>query len=163
MRVIRPGQEIGGYETQGYVDRVQVVGHRAYIADGNWLLILDVSDPSFPVRLGLCHIAGGIEGLKVVGEKAYICERGVGLSVYDVSDPKLSSLGHLSHRSMDAQALAVAGPYAYLGRNGGWLATVDVSDADQHDVGQQRISGDAAGGRGGDGGLRVRRRAALAA
>jgi hypothetical protein len=72
---------------------------------------------------------GAVEGLKVVGNRAYIANWGYGLLIADITDPAAPTL--LGSVAIDfATAIETFGNYAYVGTstNGGTLVTVDVSN-----------------------------------
>jgi hypothetical protein len=66
-------------------ERVVVAGHYAYVT-GFALHVIDVSDPSEPVRVGGYEPPGGNLGISLSGEYAYLVTSGR-FHVVDVSDP----------------------------------------------------------------------------
>ena len=67
---------------------MQVVGDRAYVADGvAGLQILDVSNPAAVTRLGGYDTAGVPQDVQVVGNLAYVADGSGGLQILDVSNP----------------------------------------------------------------------------
>jgi hypothetical protein len=125
---------------------VELVGHlggvtRAVFAQGGYLYvgfgpelaILDVSNPTQPVRVGytiLPHVTRWIETLSVSGSYAYVAAGD--LWVVDVSDPTAPIvLGF--HAAQDASSLGVtsvaaADGYAYVVEWYDQLRVIDVSD-----------------------------------
>lgn len=72
---------------------------------------------------------GAVEGIKVVGNRAYIANWGFGLLIADLTNPAAPAL--LGSVAIDfATAIEVVGDFAYVGTstNGGTLVTVDVGD-----------------------------------
>jgi hypothetical protein len=62
------------YDTPGYARRVTLVGNRAYVADGNFVLVVDISDPLAPYPLGRCHTPGWVYDLIVEGDHVYVAD-----------------------------------------------------------------------------------------
>lgn len=132
---------LGSWPTSREARRVFVDGDTAYIANGeDGLIILDVSDPSQPEKIGSYafanahnvvvadHIAYLIEQGQVSGGRA-LSDRLVFLDVKIPSVPRLlgeyTPEGVYAHRSLDN--LAVVGDTIYLAL-GDRLLTVDVED-----------------------------------
>lgn len=66
-------------------------------------------------------------GLKVVGAKAYVCERNVGLKIYNVSNP--ASMQLLStFTTTDPQAVDISGNLAFVADGNNGVIVVDVTD-----------------------------------
>jgi len=118
---------IGTYSTSRAANSVFVVGDIAYIANGgDGLLILDVSVPSEPRKIGQYPLEDA-ENVVVADNIAYVTGQG-GLLLLDVGIPsnpiKLGEYEHNAHRSLDN--IAVVGNIAYL-TAGGQLILVNVS------------------------------------
>ena len=70
------------------IQDIQVDGFYAYVATGEaGLRILDISDSSHPVEVGVCDTPGRAVDVHVVGAYAYVADSQSGLRVIDVSDP----------------------------------------------------------------------------
>jgi hypothetical protein len=79
---------LGGYDTSGYAQGVSVSGSIAYVADDYaGLQIIDVSNPTSPVRLGGYDTSGYAQGVSVSGSIAYVADVDAGLQIIDVSNP----------------------------------------------------------------------------
>ena len=77
---------LGGVDTGGQANALQVVGNYAYFAAGTaGLQVIDVSNPVNPVRVGGYDTIGTAEEVHVVGDHAFVAEGG--LRVIDVSNP----------------------------------------------------------------------------
>ena len=120
-------QRVGGYDTKGHVQRVQVADRYAYITDGEWLLMLDVSDPTNPFREGAYQVAGGVQALRVVGQTPYLVDGTGQLRLLNVSDPANVCLNG-TYSTFGTQGIAVRGNYAYLAKGSRGLEVVDVSN-----------------------------------
>ncbi len=128
---------VGGYEGSGYAHRVQVVGNLAYVSDSQEpfnvpnsptsLLILDVSDPTAPVRVGRFDMSDVACGVEVVGSLAYVAESHAGLHILDVSDPASPVRVGGFDIASDLCDLQVVGNHAYVLGWDGVLQILDVS------------------------------------
>ena len=75
--------EVGRYDEGGGVASVAVSGNFAYIGDGD-LSVIDISDPSFPVRIGglsSLEAAGNPERIRVIGDLVYSAHNFGGFSI----------------------------------------------------------------------------------
>ena len=74
--------------TRGTAYYVKVVGNRAYVTLGSGgLVILDVSDPAYPARLGGYDPDAQALRVAVSGSVAYVADDYYGLQIIDVSNP----------------------------------------------------------------------------
>jgi len=65
---------------------VELEGDLAVFGSGRVLIIADVSDPSQPVEVGRVVLTDVIEGIDVVGNRAYAAMGKAGLAIVDLSD-----------------------------------------------------------------------------
>ncbi|MCL7455494.1 MAG: hypothetical protein M8467_20860, partial [Anaerolineae bacterium] len=108
---------------------VTVEGNLAYAGVGPRLVILDISDPTQPVRTGQsAPLPEIVERIKVVGSLAYVADGYAGLYIFDVSNPARPSL--LGHHDTPGQVydLVIEGDYAYVADGGEGLKIVDISN-----------------------------------
>ena len=121
---------------RGDATDVVVVGNRAYVAFGyGGLLILDISNPANPVRLGGCETGGYARSVAVSGTVAYVADDWKGLQIIDVSHP--ASPVRLARYDMEmAWSVAVSGTVACVADYGvaRELRIIDVSNP-SHPVG----------------------------
>ncbi|MBX3743996.1 MAG: hypothetical protein KF833_01675 [Verrucomicrobiae bacterium] len=146
--------ELGAVSFTGSPRGVKEIGNLAYVALGTrWngqanvgggVEVLDVSDPSAPVRLGRLSAAGWTPGaIDVSGHHAFVTyapttQTGAsGVRVIDVSDPgNPVNRGSVTTAAFGAD-ITVVGAYAYLatrtasGLSGGGLEILDVTDPTQ--------------------------------
>ena len=104
-----------------------VKGNYAYIGNGGYLSVLNISNPQSIVLVGriLLPSPGGIIG--VSGGYAYV-DDGNGFQVIDVSDPKNPQLtGSYNTKGAD-YGVYVSGSYAYVADDTAGLQVIDVSD-----------------------------------
>lgn len=120
---------VGVYDTPGFAFDVAIDGGRAYLADGDALRILDISDPTDPKLAGTLPFAGSsnVSGIAVANGIAYVCEGLVGLRIVDVSNPALPVLLS-THPLPGAQQVAVSGKWAYVAAGSDGLVILDVSN-----------------------------------
>lgn len=119
---------------------VIVRGNYAYApAGGDGLVIIDVSDPSAPRRVGGYNTSGGATGVFLSGNYAYVADGGAGLVVIDISNPASPRRVGGLDAAGEARQVVVSGNYAYLADrfwNGiqndiqefGALRIIDISD-----------------------------------
>jgi len=82
--------EVGGLGFPGLGPVMDVVarGKWAYVADlHNGLVVVDISDPTNPVKAGQEWVLGMAESVAVQGDRAYVATGLLGVQVVDISDP----------------------------------------------------------------------------
>jgi hypothetical protein len=65
---------VGSVSTRGPVRDVMVVGHYAYMADGDGLRVVDLSDPTSPVIIGGSATQGETMGVAAAGDRVYVAD-----------------------------------------------------------------------------------------
>lgn len=113
----------------GTCNAVAVRDQLAYISVGQRLVVLDISDPNAPVRVGESEPAGHIiVEIDLVGDLAFAAAFGAGLKIFDSQDPmRPRVIGEyrvpdaVAHVAVDGGLACIAGYDA-----GFWL--LDVSD-----------------------------------
>lgn len=120
---------LGGWDTPGTLEGIDVVGSVAYLADDvAGLHVVDVSNPAAPVRVGGFDTEGTAEGVRVVGNLAYVADGESGLLVLDVSNPSAPvRVGGLDTEGK-ANDVQVVGTVAYVADMGSGLQLVDVAN-----------------------------------
>ncbi len=120
---------VGRYDTSGSANNVQVVGNYAYVADdAAGLQVIDVSNPTNPVRVGGIIIGGNALGVWVAGNYAYVACYELGLQVVDVSNPATPKRVGGYDTSGSAFGVQVLGNYAYVADGGAGLLVLDVTN-----------------------------------
>jgi len=106
-----------------------VVGTLAYLANySSGLQIIDVSNPTVPVEVGLYDIPGDAMAVQVAGDVAYVADWDGGLQIIDVSSPGSPVLrGHFDSPG-PVRDVQVVGTLAYVADAVFGLRIVDVSD-----------------------------------
>jgi hypothetical protein len=104
-------------------------GDYAYVVTGPRLVIVDISDPANPTRVGSHEISVDYgRDVAVAGAYAYIAADEGGLRVLDVSDPANPVEVGFEEAATNAWAVTVVDDYAYVAGRMDDLHIVDVSD-----------------------------------
>jgi hypothetical protein len=126
--------------TPGSANDVRVSGTVAYVAEDSGLLLVDVTDPTHPARLGSLAIPGGRQVRLAVGGGGlvYLVDLTFGLRVVNAGNPlqpvqvgSLALPGTPRAVSLGGTGLGgfgLAGSYAVVACGDGGVAVVDVSD-----------------------------------
>ena len=136
---------VGTYDTGGATSGVALSGHYAYVTDtdcfdvttirhGDGLVVLDISDPTEPQRVGGYDPGGTAYGVATLDHYAYLADGRAGLQMLDVTDlshPRLVGRCDTPGRAM---AVAVSGSYACVadadqmaGPRGAGLVVMEIS------------------------------------
>ncbi|MFA6145923.1 MAG: DUF2341 domain-containing protein, partial [Patescibacteria group bacterium] len=115
---------------------VVVDGDYAYVSDGNYFRILDVSTPSDIKEKSIIDTLDGAEGIYLSGNRIYIASHINGLQIIDVTDKSnpskiamVDTPQYVADTNNSAYQVAVSGNYAYVANgytNG--LVIIDVSE-----------------------------------
>ncbi|MHB1038630.1 MAG: Ig-like domain-containing protein [Pirellulales bacterium] len=113
--------------SSGLAFDVIVSGTLAYVADQRaGLVILDVSNPAVPVRLGGYDTSGLALDLAISGTVLFVADYGGGLEIIDVSDPAAPvRLGGYDTIGL-ATGVAISGTMVYVADNTAGLQIIDV-------------------------------------
>ncbi len=104
-----------------------VSGNYVYIAKGDTLKIIDVTDPGVPVLLRSLAIPA--ENVFVVGSHAYV-DTDNGMVIYDVTDPA-NPIERGTYGNFEISGLFVSGNHAYVGQQDAaahGMHVVDITD-----------------------------------
>ncbi len=130
----------GFFDSPAIAGGVEVVGSRAYLADGDsGLSIVDISNPSAPVRIGKFRNdslpppplqSGFAYGVTVRSDTAFLADgSSFRLRVVNVSNPAAPTLIR-SYRIFDQPLdVAINGNYAYVVAGDSGLRIIDISSA----------------------------------
>jgi hypothetical protein len=122
----------GRYE--GFVSEVPDLtlgGQRVYLAVGDGLVVVDVSDPERPERAGRYRhdaLPGSGRAVTVDGPYAYVAAGEAGLQVVDVSDPANPRAVAAHDTAGHTWDVALVGGYAFLADEYNGLRILDVTD-----------------------------------
>jgi hypothetical protein len=108
------------YDDPGFSIRT-VSGNYAYGGYGDRLYVIDVSDPLHPVMVGTYYPPGGVRGIAISGDYAYVTSGGIGIHIFDITDP--TTLTEVSSYNTPGYAggVAAAGNYIYVDDGEGGL------------------------------------------
>jgi hypothetical protein len=119
---------LGRIEVDGYVRRVAVVDNLALLSvESVGLVVVDVSRPSNPVRIGTATMQFGGYGLAVAPKSAYVANYD-GIQVIDLSDPAAPVVRGAVDTPGYAVGVAAAGPFVYVADGFQGLRAVDVAN-----------------------------------
>lgn len=112
----------------GLAKQVQIVDKIAYVAIGDQLQIVDITDSSNPVIKGT--YIGTVNYVTVVGSFAYVCGDASGLKVLDISNPAqpVEKGGFVTGA---VESITVAGNYAYVPDPVNGLQIIDITNPAQ--------------------------------
>jgi hypothetical protein len=118
---------VGSYKASGYAWAVTVAGSYAYVANGNSVLVVNVSNPGSPTLAG--SVSTAAKDVVVAGSYAYVAGGNV-MQVVDVSNPSAPVLRGALHVSNSYSIVRVRAQNAtvYAAASAGGLITIDVSD-----------------------------------
>ncbi|WP_139294415.1 DUF4347 domain-containing protein, partial [Microcystis aeruginosa] len=116
---------VGVWDRLSYANAVTVVGNYAY-AVGDFLEIIDISNPSNPIFKGSYAISEGLD-VQIVGNYAYVADGNSGLQIIDISNPTTPTLKGNYDTPDYAQDVQIVGNYAYVA-DGDGLQIIDISN-----------------------------------
>ncbi len=132
-----------------WIRDVAVSGGYAYVADATdsgdgtpskWalaqgLVVFDIAtDPANPTVVSTFKTHGDVQGVEVVGDRAYLHDAGEGLIILDVSDPtKPVRLGNY-HSPAVLRQMAKSGDLLYIADAWNGFTVLNVADATQPEV-----------------------------
>lgn len=130
------------FGVDGLVKGVEVVGNHLYVASGDGLTIIDISDierPGAPITVDVSM--GGVfspTDVDVVGDYAFLtywASGSGGLVVVDVSDPTTPGQPYFVNADgFDTNAIAMRDGHAFIAANSDGLVTVDLTDLENPGV-----------------------------
>jgi hypothetical protein len=121
----------------GEANAVFVTGNYVYVGFGPELAVLDISNPTQPVRTGYLLLPDTVRDIQVVGGYAYAVTGQAGLHLVDVSAPTMPTLVSTFTPPGEGREVAIANHYAYLetikrfdGQEfvGGGVRAIDISN-----------------------------------
>lgn len=138
-----------GLLTEHILWDVALSGGYAYVADatdsydgtprkwasGQGLIVFDIAtDPANPTVVGTFKTHGSVQGVEVVGDRAYLHDAGEGLIILDVSDPtKPVRLGNY-HSPAVLRQMAKSGDLLYVADAWNGFTIVNVADVSHPEV-----------------------------
>jgi len=112
----------------GSTNDIKVVGGLSYVLTPYDLRVVDISQQSKPVELGLTALKGNPVEVKIVGNRAYVASGQGGLRIIDITNPTaLVETGFYDTPGF-ALAVTVNGNYAYVADWESGLRIIDISN-----------------------------------
>ena len=106
---------------------VVVQGNHAYVGEGRQLLVLDVSSPSAPSKVGQVMLPGVVRGVAVFGNYAYVAAQEGGVQVVDISSPANPTVCGEYRASGYTHGIAIFGGLAYVANENLGLQILDLA------------------------------------
>lgn len=113
----------------GSVYNVAVAGNYAYVGQGQDMLVIDITDPSNPSRVGRVTTPALVNNVALSGNYAYVANGENGLVIVDVTNKTTPTIRG-TYDSESAYGVAVSGNYTYVADGSNGLVIVDVSNPD---------------------------------
>ncbi len=129
-RLLIPVSELG-FPSANYGSGLRLVGDLAYVGVGSGIEIVDVSNPSVPLRVGSLGVPNGTGGFDVVNGIAWFANGYLagGLRVADVSNPAAPFvISYVEAHTPYGAPLAKIGNVIWLGGALGGVRAIDVTD-----------------------------------
>ena len=109
----------------GIVNDVEVSGTYAYVSQGSYLVIYDISNISNPLEVGRSNTPSA--DITIADNYAYLADSN-GLSIVDITDPSSPKLVSSCDTVGFANSIAVSGNYAYIADENNGLVIIDITD-----------------------------------
>ena len=103
-------------------------GQHAYFGIGPGLLILDVSNPAVPARLGQAILPDAVLGIHPASSHLFLAVKTAGLWALDLSNPAQPAVTGSCSLPGEANGVFVVGDRAYVAAGAAGLHVVDVAD-----------------------------------
>ena len=92
----------------------EVVNDLVYMGSGCMFLVIDISNPSQPEKIGELLLAGVLRDITIVGDHAYIAAGEEGLRIINISNPSTSYEVGSCNLPSYAERVAISGNFAYV-------------------------------------------------
>jgi hypothetical protein len=120
-------QDIARFRT-GMAYGLSIKDGYAYITTNSDLIIIDISDPKKPRRVGALKLGAPCFAVKVVGQKAFLAATDKGLVIVDVSDPKNPVIIGEFHDGGVVRRVGIVDNYCITSDFENGLNILDISD-----------------------------------
>ncbi|HQN97480.1 MAG TPA: hypothetical protein PLM61_13970 [Thermoanaerobaculales bacterium] len=123
-------QLLGSVTLPELVEAIAAAGSHVYVANGmSGLRIIDVSNPSAPVEVGVSDVTNELAlDVAVAGSRAYVAYATLGLRVIDVSVPSQPAVVGAVDTPGTAMGVAVAGSHAFVADGGSGLRVISIAN-----------------------------------
>jgi hypothetical protein len=113
---------------EGIVREILIVNNIAYLADDfGGVVIVDVSNPQSPIKLGEFNEGGRTRGLCYNDDLLFVANYELGLQILDVSDPTQPTKLGTFYDGGNASSVCVRGDRAYLADGFDGFEIIDIS------------------------------------
>jgi len=119
--------KIGEWGTGSYLG-IFVQDNYAYCGTPAGLDIVDISEPTNPVKIGSCTTSGNAIAVAVSNNYAYVAYKSSGLKIIDISNPAAPVLSGSYDNLNYLYAIAVSGNYAFVTEWDVGLTIIDISN-----------------------------------
>lgn len=106
----------------------KIVGTTAYIGNGSYLDILNVSNPGSPIEMGKILLPSVVQDVIINGNYAYVADNEAGLRIINISNPNNPIETGYYDTGANASSVVVMGNYAYLADGWDGLRIINISD-----------------------------------
>lgn len=109
---------------------VALQGNYAYIGEGRSLVVVDVSTPASPSRVGRVTLPGLVRGVALLGQYAYVADEEGGLQVVDITTPASPTIRgfYATTNDMWSAGISIFGGRAYVADESAGLQIFDLSN-----------------------------------
>ncbi|OGH78657.1 MAG: hypothetical protein A2301_01085 [Candidatus Magasanikbacteria bacterium RIFOXYB2_FULL_40_13] len=105
---------IAGSEGTHTINSVEISGNYAYVASGNYMYVVNISNPTSPYIVGTLLTSDTVFNIKISGSYAYLANGNAGLRVVNISNPNSPTSVITSNTPGTAYDVAISGTYAYV-------------------------------------------------
>lgn len=133
---------VGKIKFPGTITKVAVQGKLGFAAvSGVGLVVLDLSQPRAPKRLGQFNMASPLRDFAVSGQRAWLLLGQQEIAIVDLTDPAKPHLLTRHRLTQPALRLAADGVYGYVAVGEHGLIVLDGGSADLKEAGRFKTSG----------------------
>ena len=110
-----------------------VQGNYAYVGEGRSLLVLNISTPSNPLKVGQVTLPGSVRGVALLNQYAYVADQEGGLQVVDISSPTTPKIAgfYSTTNQVSSVAISIYGGRAYVADEDAGLQIFNLSNPTQ--------------------------------
>ncbi|MFA4889400.1 MAG: PKD domain-containing protein [Candidatus Omnitrophota bacterium] len=128
LDVTNPNLPLAGrFLPVGCIYGITIAGNYAYLAEGNRIEILDISNPLAPLLVGSCNDMSGAQKVYIYENYAYVADMYAGLLVIDISNPR-SPVPVVRCKTMGKPSgVSVLANYAYIADSNSGIQVIDIS------------------------------------
>ena len=113
----------------GICDAVFVRDNFGFYGDGNYLVIIEISNASNPKEISRISLPAAAKDIYVSGDVIYVAAGSAGLRIIDVTSmPKPKKLGEYNSDDIYAESIFINKNHAYLASGAGGLKVINISN-----------------------------------